>query len=66
MRRAVWSVLFVFVALAMPITAFGQDTASFSGTVTDESKAVLPGTIVSATEVASGRPYQAVTDERGE
>ena len=48
------------------MAALGQDTASLSGTVTDESKAVLPGAIVSATEVGSGRPYQTVTDERGE
>ena len=66
MRRVIWSVVFLFVALSIPMAALGQDTASLSGTVTDESKAVFPGAIVSATEVGSGRPYQTVTDERGE
>jgi hypothetical protein len=57
------SMLLLFFALAHP--AIGQvSSASLSGVVTDESKAVLPGATISATEQASGRQYMA--DERGE
>ena len=45
---------------------FAQEAASVVGIVTDESKGVLPGVAVTATEVSSGRQYVAVTDERGE
>src|SRR5216683_5895348 len=45
---------------------FAQEAASVVGIVTDESKGVLPGVTVTATEVSSGRQYVAVTDERGE
>jgi hypothetical protein len=58
-------VLLSFTALA-PAAAGQVRTASLNGTVTDESKAVLPGATVTATEAATGRPSQAVTDERGE
>ena len=52
--------------LLTPIAVFGQDSATFNGSVTDESKAVLPGVIITATDIATGRPYQAVSDQRGE
>ena len=59
------SMLLLFFALAHPV--FGQvSSASLSGVVTDESKAVLPGATISATEQASGRQYMAAADERGE
>src|SRR5437870_7546308 len=46
---------------------FGQgDTATLSGVVSDESKAVLPGATVTATSLATGRAFQSITDERGE
>src|SRR5262245_46320361 len=62
-----WPALsFTLCALLFPFTADAQDAATFVGTVTDESKAVLPGATVSATELSTGRPYQAVADERGE
>jgi hypothetical protein len=41
-------------------------TAALTGAVTDESKAVLPGVTVTATDLATGRKYVAVTNERGE
>src|SRR5262249_43101359 len=44
---------------------FAQDV-SVAGTVADESKAVLPGATITATDVSSGRTYEAVSDERGE
>jgi hypothetical protein len=52
--------------LALPTVAFGQANATVTGTVTDESKAILPGVTVSATEITTGRQFVGVTDERGE
>src|SRR6266567_6633321 len=53
--------------LALPVTALAQGgTAALGGTVTDESKAVLPGASVTATDLSTGRTYSAVSDERGE
>jgi carboxypeptidase family protein len=52
--------------LALPTVAFAQANATVSGTVTDESKAVLPGVTVTATEITTGRQFVGVTDERGE
>jgi len=61
---------FVVLALAIVVwagsPAFAQEAASVVGTVTDESKGVLPGVTVTATEVSSGRQYVAVSDTRGE
>jgi hypothetical protein len=46
--------------------AFAQVEATIVGTVVDESKAVLPGVTVSAVDLATGRQFTDVTDERGE
>jgi hypothetical protein len=40
--------------------------ASIIGTVTDDTKAVLPGVAVTATDQAAGRQMTAVTNDRGE
>jgi hypothetical protein len=40
--------------------------ASIIGAVTDETRAVLPGVTVTATAVASGAQFAALTDEKGE
>jgi hypothetical protein len=56
----------VLCVLLTPIAVFGQQTGTFTGTVADESKAILPGVSVTATDIATGRPYQAVSDQRGE
>ena len=45
--------------------ALAQD-AVLSGTVVDDSKSVLPGVTITATEQSTGRQYQGVSDERGE
>lgn len=50
--------------LALPVMAHAQE-AVLTGTVTDSTGAVLPGTTVTATHEASGNTFQAVTDERG-
>src|SRR3982074_3397609 len=55
----------IALALCTAGLVFAQ-AGSVVGIVTDESKGVLPGVTVTATEVSSGRQYVAVTDERGE
>jgi len=47
-----------------PVAAFAQE-AVLSGTVTDTTGGVLPGVTVTATHVATGNTFVAVTDERG-
>src|SRR5438876_2968980 len=52
MRRMVW---FLVAALILSLPAFGQrSTATLSGTVTDQTGAVVPGAQVTATAVATG------------
>ena len=58
-------ILAISVVLVSFAPVFAQE-ASVVGTVTDESKAVLPGVTVTATHVSSGRTYNYVTNERGE
>jgi hypothetical protein len=52
------------MVLLSVVPALAQN-ANVTGTVTDESQAVLPGVTVVATETASGRTFEAVSDERG-
>jgi hypothetical protein len=58
-------VALVLSLFALP-TMFGQSAATLSGTVTDQSLAVLPGATVTAIDVATAHPYVVVTDEKGE
>src|SRR5437016_7511294 len=44
---------------------WAQSTAQISGTVKDQSGAVLPGVQVTATQTATGLARSAVTDETG-
>src|SRR5947207_1536143 len=54
------------VALLLPTTAGAQiSTATLTGTVMDESKAILPGATLVATDVETGRKYETVSDARG-
>ncbi len=46
--------------------AWGQATATIYGTVTDAAGAVVPGTAVTATHVATGTSRQASTSETGD
>jgi hypothetical protein len=57
-------VLALIFSSAAPVHA--QTEASEVGTVTDESKGVLPGVTVTATDLATGRQFFGVTDERGD
>jgi hypothetical protein len=45
---------------------YGQNTATLIGTATDESNAVHPGTLVTATENSTGQQYSATSDARGD
>src|SRR5437867_4533465 len=52
--------------LAAPLNARGQaTTGTISGTVTDESKAILPGVTVLVKNIETGATRTLVTDERG-
>jgi hypothetical protein len=65
--RAIRSVsIGVFLLLAYTATPAFAQQASIIGTVTDESKAVLPGVTITATEVLKGTQLTGVSDERGE
>src|SRR3989454_3418764 len=56
----------LLVLLAVPLTARAQaTTGTISGTVTDESKAVLPGVTVLVKNSETGATRTLVTDERG-
>ena len=66
-RRVFPRLATAFVLLLQPAAVLAQgNTAMLNGVVTDESKSVLPGVTVTATDLSTGRPYQSVTDERGE
>jgi Carboxypeptidase regulatory-like domain/TonB dependent receptor len=52
--------------LLVPLTGLAQQNATLSGVVTDESKGVLPGVTVTATDLGTGRTSTGVTNERGE
>jgi hypothetical protein len=65
MRVGSSSVLAAVMVLVAAV-AFAQQNATVLGVVTDESKGVLPGVTVTATDLGTGRVASAVTDERGE
>jgi Carboxypeptidase regulatory-like domain len=62
-HRIVTSLL-ILLALS-PCAAFGQD-ATVIGMVVDDSKSVLPGATITATDLLTGREYVVVADVRGE
>src|SRR5262249_20283113 len=55
----------VFLLVVACGNAWGQATAQVSGTVRDQSGAVLPGAEVTATQTATGVARSAVTNETG-
>src|SRR5687767_5599494 len=55
----------VLILLLTAGAAWAQGTAQLSGTVRDESGAVLPGVTVTATQTDTGLVRTAVTDETG-
>jgi hypothetical protein len=58
-------VLFLSLAVSIPSGAAAQE-ATFTGTITDATGAVLPGVTVTAIHDTSGNIFVAVTDGRGE
>ena len=61
MKRLTW-VLFL---LLISTTLWAQSTAQISGTVKDQTGAVLPGVEVTATQTATGTARTVVTNETG-
>ncbi|PYR40042.1 MAG: hypothetical protein DMF93_12115, partial [Acidobacteria bacterium] len=59
-------VLAVLILLAAAAPAWAQVEATIVGTVTDESKAILPGVTITATDLAIGRQFTDLTNARGE
>lgn len=52
--------------LLVTVTALSQTTASITGTVTDDTGAVVPQTAITITNVGTGQKRNIVTDARGQ
>lgn len=66
MRTKFIRLILALALLIIPITVFAQSTnGSISGTVTDDTGAVLPGVTVTATNVATGISRTAVSNSAG-
>jgi hypothetical protein len=52
-------------ALLLSATLVAQQNATVQGTVVDESKGVMPGVVVTASEISTGRQSLAVTEADG-
>ena len=63
-RHLVSGVLTAVLVISMPLLGHAQE-ATFTGTITDATGAVLPGVTVTAVHEATGNKFVAVTDERG-
>src|SRR3972149_3732524 len=63
MRRVVPA--FLFSVIACTSVVWAQSTAQISGTVTDQSGAILPGVEVTATQTDTGIARSTVTNETG-
>jgi hypothetical protein len=64
-RRSLWLTAVVLALLVAPIAYAQVSTASLNGTVTDESKAVVPGVTLTVTDLATGRNFETVTNAAG-
>src|SRR5438874_3410491 len=66
MRRILFSMLVgFFVCVGTCVDVWAQATAQISGTVKDQSGAVLPGVEVTATQTETGISRMSVTNETG-
>src|SRR5215475_12535511 len=66
MKKALFSVLAVMFVLAITcVDTWAQATAQITGTVKDQTGAVLPGVEVTATQTETGIMRTAVTNETG-
>ena len=60
------AIAFVFALLIAPTSLSAQEArGTISGTVMDANKAVIPGAIVTITNVAMGTSHNVQTNERG-
>lgn len=66
LRRLSTRAAIVLLALTGPAIANAQQNATLSGTVVDDSRAVLPGATVTATDLGTGYVQSAVSNDRGE
>ncbi len=59
---------FCFAALVLAISAalYAQNTGQITGTVRDNTGAIIPGADVTITDVAQGTPYKTTTNASGE
>src|SRR5438132_12255492 len=64
-RNAVRVFLFFLISIVSCLSVFAQSTAQLSGTVRDQSGAVLPGVEVTVTQTATGLARSVVTNETG-
>src|SRR5256885_13895801 len=64
-KRIVIGLAAVLMACLLTTTVWGQATAQISGTVKDQSGAVLPGVEVTATQTDTGIVRTTVTNETG-
>ncbi|MBI4474223.1 MAG: carboxypeptidase regulatory-like domain-containing protein, partial [Acidobacteria bacterium] len=58
-------IILLFTAVLIALPAFAQ-TGSVTGTVKDQSGAVLPGVTVTITNIGTNADREAITDERGD
>src|SRR5579871_1762738 len=65
MKRLLLSVVVALFGAGVCVNAWGQATAQISGTVHDQSGAVLPGVEVTATQTETGIKRTTVTNETG-
>src|SRR5579862_7884644 len=65
MKRLLLAALITFAIACAAVNAWAQATAQISGTVHDQSGAVLPGVEVTATQTETGIKRTTVTNETG-
>ena len=65
MRSILRTAFLVACSSIISAAAYAQNV-SVTGTVTDETKSVLPGVSVTATDIDTGRQFAGVTDTKGE
>ena len=65
MKRALFPLLILLIMSVMTCTAWAQATAQISGTVRDQSGAVLPGVEIVATQTDTGIARNTISNETG-
>jgi len=64
--RSILRTAFLVACSSIISAAAYAQNVSVTGTVTDETKSVLPGVSVTATDIDTGRQFAGVTDTKGE